>query len=59
MILILTAVIFIVLSISSAVLGVYASRDQGLDLIMYWFAVVSLGVAAGFTVAYLASRRTT
>jgi hypothetical protein len=55
-----TVLVFVVLAISSAVLGMYAGAedgaDQGLDFIMYWFAIASLGTAAMLTVVYLARR---
>lgn len=50
------ALIFLAISIGSAVLGAYANSDQGLDHIMYWFAIVALIIAAGFVLTYLSMR---
>ena len=55
---IITALLFLVLAISSAVLGMYGNPEQGIDQIMYWFAIVCMGAAAGFTLLYLAIRPT-
>jgi hypothetical protein len=52
-----SALTFLAIALGSAVTGMYAEPDQGLNQILYWFAIVCLGVTAGFTLAYLASRR--
>lgn len=54
---IMMALIFLAIAISSAVIGMYASLDQGLEHILYWSAIVNLGVAAGFWFVAMGMRR--
>lgn len=54
---IITALLFVTIAIGSAVIGMYASPDQGLNLILYWLAVVCIGVAGGLTVVSFGMRR--
>lgn len=51
-----TAVIFLTVAITTALIGVYSPPDQGLPDIMYWFTGVSLVLAVGFVFAHIALR---
>ncbi|HVI01211.1 MAG TPA: hypothetical protein VM869_20985 [Enhygromyxa sp.] len=54
---IITALLFLAIAIGSAVIGMYGNPEQGVDQIMYWLAIVCIGVAAAFTLISLALRR--
>jgi len=51
------ALIFLAIAISSAVLGTYATTEQGVMQILFWAAIVNLGVAGGFLLGYMGIRR--
>jgi hypothetical protein len=51
-----SALLFLAMAAASAVLGIYADSDQGLNEIMYWCAIIFLVTAGGFALIHLARR---
>lgn len=54
--LVINALTFLGVAITCAVVGVVSPNQEGLAEIMYWFAAVSLAIAAGFVFAFIGHR---